>query len=229
MPLILRRLSLEQPLSDWTVVYCEDQQQGKGQRGSQWLSEPGKNLTFSVYKRFSDIVAARSYVLNMAVAKAVVDTLDYFEIPDVSVKWPNDILSGRQKLCGILIETTIKRGQVQDGIIGVGLNVNQRLFGDLMTATSMAELMDTTFDRKRLLKRILKRLTVTFENEISDFLTLKSWYMSRLFGFNISGTFQDENGNFKGVIRDITEDGRIVIERTSGLQYYDIKAIRQPL
>ena len=58
-------------------------------------------------------------------------------IPNLRVKWPNDILSGNFKICGILIENNLKNDIIQSSIIGFGLNVNQLEFGNLKKASSL--------------------------------------------------------------------------------------------
>ena len=59
---------------------------------------------------------------------AVVHTPENFNISDIKIKWPNDILSANKKNCGILIESYLKSGIIDTAIIGIGLNVNQNNF-----------------------------------------------------------------------------------------------------
>lgn len=133
----LKRLIQEKQLPDYTVVTARKQTEGRGQMGTSWQTEPDKNLIASVFKKVSCIESDSQFLLSMAVSLAVIKTLEHFEIPDLKVKWPNDILSANKKICGILIETFIKQGVMDAAIIGIGLNVNQVNFPGLSSATSM--------------------------------------------------------------------------------------------
>jgi len=62
------------------------------------------------------------FCLSMVASLAVYKTLVALEIPKLSVKWPNDILSENKKICGILIENVIKKNNLNQSVIGIGLN-----------------------------------------------------------------------------------------------------------
>ena len=109
------------------LVWTLDQQAGRGQRGASWESEPGKNLTCSVFKRVEGLPMNRSFYITMATSLAVYEALEAYGVKNLAVKWPNDILAGKSKICGILIESVIRNG-LYAVIIGVGLNINQKIF-----------------------------------------------------------------------------------------------------
>lgn len=112
----------------FTVVTTNHQTSGKGQMGTVWLSEPSKNLMFSVFVDVSKYKLEFPFYISMVVALALKQSLNTFLIPKLYIKWPNDILSQNKKICGILIENVMKQGAVNASIIGVGLNVNQTNF-----------------------------------------------------------------------------------------------------
>ena len=134
--LYLKKLSVEKQLEDFTIVVTEDQFEGRGQRGAVWQSEKGKNLTFSIFKRIGDLAIGHQFAIGMCTALAVYNCLDEYGVPDLKVKWPNDILSGQKKICGILIENTFASGTIKSAIIGIGLNVNQTNFDGMEKASS---------------------------------------------------------------------------------------------
>ena len=70
----------------------------------------------------------------MVMSLAIVKALERLNIPKLSIKWPNDILSANKKICGVLIENVIKQNQLESSIIGIGLNVNQNKFDNLPQA-----------------------------------------------------------------------------------------------
>ena len=133
-------------LDNLSVVAALSQTCGKGQRGNVWISDPGKNLTFSIVLKFPFNVKAGllepmhaydQFVLSEIAALAVVDLLAEHGI-QAKIKWPNDIYIGDRKICGILIENSLRGEWLQHSIIGIGLNVNQRNFDvTLPNPTSM--------------------------------------------------------------------------------------------
>jgi BirA family biotin operon repressor/biotin-[acetyl-CoA-carboxylase] ligase len=105
-----------------TLVVAEAQTAGRGRLGRSWESRPGLGLWFSVVLR-PDIEARRSCVISLIAALGVALTLrDRYGIP-AAVKWPNDVMVRRSKICGILAEGEFKEGKVGAVVLGVGLNV----------------------------------------------------------------------------------------------------------
>lgn len=124
----LKELVATSFVENQTVVVTKEQTQGRGQVNTKWVSTPGKNLTFSMYVEFKNLKITQQRFLNYACSLSVFEVLDELNIPKLAVKWPNDILSDKKKICGILIETTFKSNTIKSAIIGVGLNVNQENF-----------------------------------------------------------------------------------------------------
>ena len=138
-----RRIS---DIDNLSVVAALSQTSGKGQRGNVWLSEPGRNLTFSIVLKFpakglkaemEPMLAYDQFVLSEITSLAIVDLLAEHDI-QAKIKWPNDIYVGDRKICGMLIENSLRGEWIQHSIIGIGLNVNQRNFDvTLPNPTSM--------------------------------------------------------------------------------------------
>ena len=94
-------------LADMTMVTARRQSAGRGQRGNSWESEPGRNLTFSLFFRPPRSLHPRSqFFISEAVALAIADALAGRGV-EAMVKWPNDIYCGDRKICGILIEHSL--------------------------------------------------------------------------------------------------------------------------
>ena len=141
---VRRRIS---GLDNLSVLSVMSQTKGRGQRGNIWLSEPGENLLFSVILKYSErlgdtdlippVLAYDQFVISQLTSLAVVDLLATHDIV-ARIKWPNDIYAGDEKICGILIENSLKGSEIDWSIIGIGLNVNQTAFPeDLPNPTSM--------------------------------------------------------------------------------------------
>jgi BirA family biotin operon repressor/biotin-[acetyl-CoA-carboxylase] ligase len=124
-------------IDNLSVVSALEQTKGRGQRGNRWSSQPGENLTFSLVVKDFRIKANEQSAISQATALSLVDLLSRHEIK-ARIKWPNDIYAGDEKICGILIENSLKGSDIDWSIIGIGLNVNQTAFPeDLPNPTSM--------------------------------------------------------------------------------------------
>ncbi len=129
-----------------TVVYTYHQTAGRGQRRNVWESEPYKNIALSVFLAHDLPAPDDQFVLNVITGLAVRKVVDKYAPSGVYVKWPNDIISERQKLAGILIESTLQGDRIIESVVGVGLNVNQTNFGDLSEASSLKSIMQSRSD-----------------------------------------------------------------------------------
>lgn len=225
----LKELLLSKELDDFTVVSTKKQLKGKGQMGAVWESEPGKNLTISILKKFDDFSVANQFLLNICASLAILDTLESFKVPRLSVKWPNDILSGNSKICGILIENILSGYQIHASIIGIGLNINQMAFNTSSNASSLKLLLGRDFDHDTVLQLILKNLQIRFSKLIENYSN-DSWkvYESHLFRKDKPSTFKSPDGKcFMGFIRNVSRDGKLVVElEDSVIKDFDLKEIQ---
>ena len=210
----LKKLMLSEKLEDYTIVTANEQLNGRGQMGTQWESEAGKNLTFSVLKYFKNYRIHEQFLLNIITSLAVYYTLKKLFIPNLRVKWPNDILSGNFKICGILIENNLKNDIIQSSIIGFGLNVNQLEFGNLKKASSLKKIKGTTFNLEELLTSLVLNLKILFnEFESGKVSDIRKHYEMFLFRKDKPSTFKDRDSKlFTGYIRGISAEGNLVVE-----------------
>lgn len=136
------------------MVCAHTQTAGQGQRGNSWESEPGKNLTFSIFYRPLQLPPMAQFSMSEAVALGVVEFLRNHEI-EAKVKWPNDIYVGDKKICGILIRHSILGEIVSYSVIGVGINVNQQFFfSDAPNPVSMTQITGESYDISILEKEV---------------------------------------------------------------------------
>jgi BirA family transcriptional regulator, biotin operon repressor / biotin---[acetyl-CoA-carboxylase] ligase len=121
---------------DRTVLVAEYQEAGRGRMTRSWVSPPGTGLTVSVLLRPVGVPASRFGWLPLLTGLAVLDTVRRFSSAPAGLKWPNDVLIGERKVCGVLAEA-LPDGQ---GVV-LGAGLNHRLAADQLpvpTATSLA-------------------------------------------------------------------------------------------
>ena len=210
----LKNLLDKKPVINYTVVTANFQNKGKGQMGGFWESEAGKNLICSVYLSNSIIKLSNQFVINIIVCLAIKKSLHKFNIPQLSVKWPNDIMSGNKKICGVLIENNLKGAQITSAVIGIGLNVNQTVFPvSLDRVSSLQLLCGKGFELNYLLKKIILSLKRNIALlEAKEFKSLEVAYLDVLFKKNIPTMFKDSrDALFMGMVLGVSKDGKLQI------------------
>jgi len=206
-----------------------NQTAGRGQRGSHWVSRPGENLTFSILYPQKKLNVSRHFILSATISLAVSQVLEKLEIPNIKVKWPNDILSAKQKLGGILIENIVKTEGIVASIIGIGLNVNQIDFAGLPNAGSLKSVTNKNYDLDELLNLLIfqieKELASLPNRDSTD--TLEE-YAKKMFRLNMVSVFSSSEGEkFNGIIRGVTTEGKLNLEIEDAVfRTYDLKEIQ---
>ena len=220
-------------LVDGTIIYTNNQTQGKGQRGAVWTSEIGKNIMLSVIlqPRFLDI--NKSFYLSKITALACYDVLTEIldsSHYDIKIKWPNDILVNKKKIGGILIENNLSGNAIHHAVIGIGLNVNQEDFGGLsLLATSIKLQKDINYNTSMVLESICSKLEKWyFKLKESKLDYINSNYLSQLYGLNQIHLFVDKNEQeFYAEIISVEENGKLVLKNaTNDLLFFDIKEVK---
>ena len=140
------------------VVWADFQTAGRGQRGHEWYSRKGENLTFSVVLEPLFVPIAEQFSVSEVVALSLVDMLAEYGI-EAKIKWTNDIYVGDKKLVGILIEHSLSSATLRRTIVGIGINVNQKEFDSaLPNPVSMTQLLGREFELEEVLNCFLSHL-----------------------------------------------------------------------
>ncbi|MBS9766363.1 MAG: biotin--[acetyl-CoA-carboxylase] ligase [Flavobacteriaceae bacterium] len=209
----LKDLIAVKELDNYTAIITPFQTKGRGQMGSTWVSEFGKNLITSILIKDISLTTSNRFYLSMAVSLAVVSAIEQKTRQSFSIKWPNDILSARKKIAGILIENTINEGQIRHSIVGIGLNLNQMKFKNLPNASSVKKCTGKEITPKEMLKEILKQLPHYIKYiEEKNYETLQTMYLEKLYRFNRPTMFSSNGKIFLGKIITVSPQGKLVIE-----------------
>ena len=157
---------------DIKICIAEEQTKGRGRRGKSWISPKFKNIYFSLnsYLKKEDLSG-----LSIAVALSVSKVLTKINVMSL-IKWPNDLLVGNKKICGILIETA-KVGELTKVVIGIGINVNME-YSELIDQewTSIKLEKKQSVDRNSIITEMINQLCITlnkFEQEEFDYFLNK--------------------------------------------------------
>ena len=224
----LRKMCNEEFVTDYTIITTNKQTKGRGQMGTVWDSDKGKNLVFSVFKDLNTLTIENSFYVSIVTSLAIHKALKEINITALKIKWPNDILSETNKICGILIENVIKNNKLSSCIIGVGLNVNQTEFKNLPKASSLKSITGKHFNLDELLNNIINQLKHYFTRLDNDeFAELKQEYEDELFRKNKPSTFRNTEGTmFSGFIKGISNSGKLnILLEDEITQEFDLKEI----
>lgn len=221
-------LSNSKPLPEGTVIMAEHQFAGRGQNLNKWKSDKGLNLTFSILLKPTFLSVNKQFKLNKAISLGINDYLTTIIGEHCKIKWPNDIYYNDKKIGGVLIENTIKGYQLKESIVGIGLNINQKDFGDgLERATSISKILHQDYEPEQILAHLcgsIERRYLQLKADKSEILDKD--YSKRLFKINEEQLFEINNNLIKGFIRGVTKDGRLSLEINKELVDMDLKEVK---
>ena len=209
------------------VVSAREQTLGRGQMGNVWKSEVGKNLTFSFLLK-PKLKAIDQFLLSKVVSLGVVGFLENLGIDDVSIKWPNDIYVKNHKIAGILIENSLKGGQVDNCIVGIGLNVNQLQFDKSITnVTSLNFLLK----QEQNVELLLPRLLFFIERSYLKLIALKlheidSCYLAKLYRLNELHQFLIDGEQIEAIIVGIASSGKLQLKIKDLVKEFDLQEVK---
>ena len=192
------------------TVTAQFQTAGKGRRGRQWFSDPGTALMFSVLVK-PKLAMDDFSMITLIMAMAVRQSLKDMDI-DTRIKWPNDIVLGDKKICGILTEALLESKRL---IVGVGINTNQESIPQELkdSATSILLETDDCVDHDSLLDSILFNFEKLLDrlSESGDMTDLKSEYEEALVSLDKEVTVLDPAGEFNGTCKGIDNKGQLIV------------------
>lgn len=207
-------------LQPFDVVVAESQTAGKGQRGNRWEGQAGKDLMFSFLLPLEQLPIDQSFRINAFLSVVILEVLQSLGLEEVKVKWPNDIYVKQKKICGMLIENQLRRQQIHQSIVGVGLNVQ----GDFSNksdyqATSVRAEGGADIVPDSILNRIMEGIVSKFDVGFLDDTYFESYATHQLFkhqivqvkGMNTQFTASVQGPCKDGGLRVLTADGKEMV------------------
>jgi BirA family transcriptional regulator, biotin operon repressor / biotin---[acetyl-CoA-carboxylase] ligase len=147
------------PAPEGSVYLAEEQTAGRGRGGHGWHSARSAGIYCSVVLR-PQVAPADVLMLSLAAGLAVRQAVEQVTGLRADLRWPNDLLLGGKKFCGILIEMNAEATRVRYAVVGMGINVNQETFPATIAeqATSLRLESGRTWSRVELAAALLKSL-----------------------------------------------------------------------
>ncbi|MDP2855399.1 MAG: biotin--[acetyl-CoA-carboxylase] ligase [Smithellaceae bacterium] len=198
-----------------TVLIAESQSAGKGRMQRLWYSPAGANIYTSIILR-PTFETSRAPQISIAAGVAVAETIDHYCPGNAWLKWPNDVLIGGKKVCGILAQMKMSVSAIDFVVVGIGINVNlnhQEFPLDIQEiATSLAVETGREISRLELIISLYENLTkwyMTLQDYGFESVRQKWLSLSSMIGKTVSVMFREETTSGKAVGLD--DDGSLII------------------
>lgn len=207
--------------ADGTVVVADSQTEGKGRKeGRIWISPKNENIYISLLLK-PEVLTKHISFMNMLASVVVCETLREVSGLDFYIKWPNDILYENKKICGVLIETSTTVDYINYLILGVGINVNQKMFDISIdnSATSLFIEKGDLFSREQLIVCFLEKFEQFY---LKYFLKLEFDYL--LLKYKLYSCILEkkiivlDKVPYEAVVVDINDDGSILVKTDQNIQ-----------
>ncbi|MCD8336021.1 MAG: biotin--[acetyl-CoA-carboxylase] ligase [Lachnospiraceae bacterium] len=208
-----------------TLVVAEEQLQGKGRRGRSWVTPARTAIAMSLILRpglFENVrlqpehAPMLTLVMGMAVAAACRDVCGV----EVGIKWPNDVVAGGKKICGILTEMSCEMDYINYVVIGIGINTGVEQFPPELsqTAVSLHTLMGCRPDRAKLIDVCMEKFEQYYDRfmETQDFTHLLEEYNALLLGKGDRVRVLSPGWEFEGISCGINTRGELMVRRRDG-------------
>ncbi len=211
----------ELPGTHGTLVAADSQKLGKGRRGRVWQSPAGTTISMSLVLQ-PEFSPAKASMLTLVNALAAREAIERVSGVRAGIKWPNDLVAGGRKLCGILTEMSADLDGIRYVVIGTGINVNVRQFPQEIRETATSLFLESGRDICR--GALIARYVQCFEREYAifqkteDLSGLRERYEEALVSMGKEVCVLDSGGEYRGICEGITAQGELVVRRTDGTQ-----------
>ena len=212
----VKELIAKGDIKNYTAVISKYQTSGRGRNKNIWQDEPSKNLNFTLYKEFNGFKIENKFLLNIISSISVFNLLKNYNLKNLSVKWPNDIMTGNKKISGILIENKIRGKSINYSIVGIGINVNQLNFKNLPKATSLRIETGVTNSPELMAEELQQILKLNFELMLKNPDKLLNDYNKFLFEKNKTAKYIINNKILLGKLINVNMFGEILIRNNDG-------------
>lgn len=210
---------LEEGAPDGTLVVADKQNSGKGRRGRSWSSPKGTSIYMSIALKPSynpDKASMVTLIMALAVAKGIREQAGLTAF----IKWPNDVVVNKKKVCGILTEMNAEPDYIHSVVIGTGINVNEQEFPEEIreTATSLFLEKGEKLTRAKLVASVMEYFEQDYEKflERGDLSGLLEEYNGLLINRGKKVKVLDPKQEWEGTARGINEKGQLLVEDEKG-------------
>jgi len=204
-----------------TLVIADEQTNGRGRRGRNWFSPPHSGIWMSLILR-PQLPLAHAAQITLVAAIALAKALSKVTGVTAGIKWPNDILFGKKKCCGILTEMHAESDQIHHLVVGIGINVNvpEEAFPEELReiATSLQAIKGTRIPRADVVQAVLNEFEPLYRQYVNEggFGSLRDEWKRQSITLGREVVAQTARGTTIGKALDIDEFGVLLVEKADG-------------
>lgn len=207
-------------LSCGSLCLAETQTSGRGRRGRRWYSPQSQNLYFSMLWHYPHAQIPQLSALSLRVSLLIVECLQKLKVPQLNIKWPNDIYYQGKKMGGILIESKIDKNGLYL-VIGIGLNLGMTQVDENVVTQAWSDLSHYKPDRNQLsiaLAQSLQQALSTYpQTGFAPYA--ERWQQFDLF-VHQNVKVMTETDTLYGVSLGITEEGELILQQGEIIRYF---------
>lgn len=202
-----------------TLVVTEEQTSGKGRRGRSWSAFKGSNVMMTLLLR-PQIKPGHASRLTLLMAMAVARGIRKVTGLEVGIKWPNDVVVNKKKVCGILTEMNTEVDYINYVVIGTGINVNQEEFPEEIsqTAGSLIQALGKKVSRSELAAAVIGEMEEIYEIFLGteDMSVLRGEYNKICVNCGHQIRVLEPGNEYTGTTEGINENGELVVRKDNG-------------
>jgi BirA family biotin operon repressor/biotin-[acetyl-CoA-carboxylase] ligase len=202
-----------------SVYVAEEQTAGRGRAGHGWHSARSAGIYCSVILR-PQAAPADVLMLSLAAGLAVRQAVEQVAGLCADLRWPNDLLLGGKKFCGILIEMNAEATRVRYAVVGMGMNVNQETFPPSIEATSLRMESGKTWSRVELAAALLKSLDREYRQlaQTSGREDVRRRFEQNSSSARGARVRVEEDGGYEGITEGLDERGFLRVRTETGVR-----------
>ena len=198
-----------------TLVVAESQESGRGRRGRSWQSPAGSGIFMTLLLK-PDINPNNASMLTLVAAIAVAEGMEKMLDFSVKIKWPNDIIIGGKKVCGILTEMSAQTDYVNHIVIGLGINVHNESFPEEISDVATSIYLETGrhINRAMLIEAIWEEFEIYYECYLKteDLSEIVAEYDKYLVNRKEKVRVLDSKDPYEGTAMGITNRGELIVD-----------------
>lgn len=202
-----------------TLVIAGRQNAGKGRRGRGWISPKGENIYMSILLR-PEFEPVKAPMLTLVMAYSVAQALREKEEINAKIKWPNDVVLHKKKICGILTEMSAEIDYINHVVIGVGINTNmEQMEAEIAEkATSLKIEEGRTVMRAGLIAQVMKYFEENYEKFLKDgdLSGIKDAYNGMLVNQDKDVRVLEPGNEYDAHAIGINETGELLVKKEDG-------------
>lgn len=200
------------------LAVAEFQSAGKGRLGRSWTAPFGSSVMMSILLR-PEFEPQFAPMLTIVMGLSVAQAVEGMGI-ETCIKWPNDVVVSRKKICGILTEMSVKEGKIDYVVIGCGINVNLEALPEDLADKATSLLLETgrTYDRNQVLAQVMECFEKNYQcfEKTKDLSLLQEDYHKMLANYGQPVKVLDPQGVYEGIARGINTKGELLVEKRNG-------------